>query len=233
MPQDRLLRIPLDKLELADNPKEEEAAWRKINRYLDVTKSALLFGGRVILVEGIAEALLLPLFARKLWWKDDAEEERTKKYRLFRAAVVVPIDGVDFEPYIRLLLTPHQGIRIADRVVVMTDGDKHTNNEDGKSGANRKQRLDSIAAACRAGRTPFVKLNDYSLETELVRAGNRDIMKKAYLDLHPRKGATWDEAALLAKQILTHKPSSSRSCSPIRRLQKVTLLSSLQRKYVR
>jgi len=186
--------IPLDKLKLADNPKEKDAAWRKINRYLDVTKSALLFGGRVILVEGIAEALLLPLIAEKFEWKNDPEEERTKKYRLFRSAVVVPIDSVDFEPYIRLLLTPHEGIRIADRVVVMTDGDKHTNNEDGKSGANRKQRLESIATACQAGDVLSVKLNDYSLETALVLAGNRDIMKQAYLELHPCKGTTWDKA---------------------------------------
>ena len=37
---------------------------RKIDRYLDVTKAALLFGGRVLLVEGIAEALLLPVIAK-------------------------------------------------------------------------------------------------------------------------------------------------------------------------
>ncbi len=35
---------------------------RKIDRYLDVTKSAFLFGGRVLLVEGIAEALLFLSF---------------------------------------------------------------------------------------------------------------------------------------------------------------------------
>jgi hypothetical protein len=36
----------------------------KLRRYLDATRSAMLFGPRVILVEGIAEALLLPVFAR-------------------------------------------------------------------------------------------------------------------------------------------------------------------------
>lgn len=34
----------------------------KVSRYLDVTRSALLFGGRVMLIEGIAESLLLPVF---------------------------------------------------------------------------------------------------------------------------------------------------------------------------
>ena len=43
----------------------------KISRYLDVTRSALLFGNRAILVEGIAEALLLPVLAQKLVLADD------------------------------------------------------------------------------------------------------------------------------------------------------------------
>ncbi|WP_435103803.1 ATP-dependent nuclease [Arhodomonas sp. AD133] len=42
--------VPLAALRLSG------ADWRKVDRYLDVTKSALLFGGRVLLVEGIAEA---------------------------------------------------------------------------------------------------------------------------------------------------------------------------------
>ncbi len=50
--------IPLCKLPLDDGER------RKIDRYLDVTKAALLFGGRVLLVEGIAEALLLPIIAK-------------------------------------------------------------------------------------------------------------------------------------------------------------------------
>ncbi|MFK3781398.1 ATP-dependent nuclease [Agrobacterium sp. NPDC089420] len=86
--------IPLSALAL--NPVER----RKVDRYLDVTKSALLFGGRVLLVEGIAEALLLPVIAKKVVLKGEAE-----KLRLFRSAVFVPIDGVDFEPYAKLLLS--------------------------------------------------------------------------------------------------------------------------------
>lgn len=45
----------------------------KISRYLDVTRSALLFGNRAILVEGIAEALLLPVLAQKLVLADDLD----------------------------------------------------------------------------------------------------------------------------------------------------------------
>lgn len=98
---------------------------RKVDRYLDVTKAALLFGGRALLVEGIAEALLLPAIAKHHVLKGQKD-----KLRLFRSAVFIPIDGVDFAPYVSLLLTEVDGARIADRVVVMTDGDKGTKYED-------------------------------------------------------------------------------------------------------
>ena len=39
---------------------------RKINQYLDATRAAMLFAKRIILVEGIAEAVLLPVIARTL-----------------------------------------------------------------------------------------------------------------------------------------------------------------------
>ena len=87
--------IPIAKLVLNDQER------RKIDRYLDVTKSALLFGGRVLLVEGIAEALLFPIIAKHHVLKGD-----TKALRTFRSAVFVPIDGTDFTPYTRVLLTP-------------------------------------------------------------------------------------------------------------------------------
>lgn len=98
---------------------------RKVDRYLDVTKAALLFGGRVLLVEGIAEALLLPAIAKHHTLKDNPDQ-----LRLFRSTVFVPIDGVDFSPYATLLLTAVNGARIADRVVILTDGDKGTGDSD-------------------------------------------------------------------------------------------------------
>lgn len=119
--------IPLVRVELT--PEER----RKVDRYLDVTKAALLFGGRVLLVEGIAEALLLPVIAEHHTLKDAPD-----KLRLFRSAVFVPIDGVDFMPYANLLTTGLNGARIAERVVVMTDGDK------GK--AKKKKNTDGDAA---------------------------------------------------------------------------------------
>jgi putative ATP-dependent endonuclease of OLD family len=179
--------IPLDALAL------NEVERRKIDRYLDVTKSALLFGGRVLLAEGIAEALLLPVIARKLVLKNDPE-----KLRLFRSAVFVPIDGVDFEPYAKLLLTPLNDVRITDRLVVLTDGDGGAL-EEGTAlpGALRKQKLDAVAAGLGAADLLEVVINTYSLETELVRAGNGALLRTIYLQLHIRSEAKWDAAVSL------------------------------------
>lgn len=162
--------IPLAALPL------EPVERRKVDRYLDVTKSAFLFGGRVLLVEGIAEALLLPVMARKIVLKDDAD-----RLRLFRSAVFVPIDGVDFQPYAKLLLSPLNDVRIADRLVVLTDGDGADVPEGGLTpGAARKRDLEALVGGLGAADLLDVVINDYSLETELVRAGNAGILKDVY-----------------------------------------------------
>lgn len=184
-PRRRLTKtIPLNALSLT--PVER----RKIDRYLDVTKSAFLFGGRVLLVEGIAEALLLPVISKKIVLKDHPE-----KYRLFRSAVFVPIDSVDFEPYVKLLLTPHNGIHIAESVVVMTDGDK-TTVAAGETlpGDARKAALTKIVTDMNTAAALDVSVNTYSLETELVAAGNSALMKTVFLELHRNSEAKWDAA---------------------------------------
>lgn len=233
--------IPLCKLPLDDGER------RKIDRYLDVTKAALLFGGRVLLVEGIAEALLLPIIAKYYTLKGHPE-----KLRLFMSTVFVPIDGVDFAPYIKLLLTSINDARIADRLVVMTDGDRAADededdddaqdemNESAGAGATlrskdnaesalvqeevaqaldremdeavtqaqtvdpvipgerRKKEFDDLATEL-GGIDHFKAIaSTYSLETELIEAGNVDILRKVYLDLHPRSRQKWDNAVGLS-----------------------------------
>lgn len=175
--------LPLRDLGLND------AAWRKIDRYLDVTKSALLFGGRVLLVEGMAEALLIPVIARHHVLND-----RPGDYRSFRSAVFVPIDGVDFEPYVRLLLTSIGGVRIADRVVVVTDGDRGPDEGVATPGEGRKRALERVAEELSAVPQLDVITSDYSLEPELVIAGNNQLLKEVFLESHPKSGSRWDTA---------------------------------------
>ena len=63
-----------------------------LERYLDVTKSQMLFAKGIIFVEGISEALLLPVFAKYMEYPLD-------KY----AVEIVNVDGVSFKPFANLL----------------------------------------------------------------------------------------------------------------------------------
>ena len=112
----------------------------------------------------------------------------------------VPIDGVDFDPYIKLLLTSHQDIRIADRLVILTDGDdgNREDDEEPHPGARRKAAFDKLAQDLGAADACTVVVNDYSLESELVRAGNGPLLREVYLAMHPRSAAKWDAAVALA-----------------------------------
>lgn len=151
----------------------------KINRYLDVTRSALLFGNRAILVEGIAEALLVPVIARKSVLNNDAHA-----LQRFRGAVIVAIDGVDFQPYVHVLLQPHDGATIADRVVIVTDADP-------EAPGDRKQALEALAANWHVAGKLSVYTNVITLEHDLFIAGNAELLKRTFLLLRPRSEPRW------------------------------------------
>ncbi|WP_425273060.1 ATP-dependent nuclease [Saccharomonospora piscinae] len=183
--------IPLAELDL-------QRGGDKLKRYLDATRSAMLFGPRVVLVEGIAEALLVPTFARRVLSRPDPaplfsqpeapEQARARAaWARFAGSTLVPIDGVDFEPYVRVLLTAHKGGRVAERVAVITD-------EDPSVPGDRQRRLEELAEALGASDRFAVFLGRPTLEPELMRAGpsNHDVIGKAYMKQRPQAGpAEW------------------------------------------
>lgn len=64
---------------------------RKLRRLLDVTRASMFFSKGVVLVEGICEQLLIPVFARRL------------KIPLEEAAIsVIPLHGVNFSTLVKL-----------------------------------------------------------------------------------------------------------------------------------
>jgi putative ATP-dependent endonuclease of OLD family len=181
--------------------KMEPAQLQKIQRYLDATRSALLFGNRAILVEGIAEAILLPAIAEFIVLKNNREG-----LKRFKGTITTPIEGVDFEPYVELLLRPsEEGSSIADRVIVITDGD------DG-AGAERKKRLEQIANKNQSGPALTVLVNTTTLENELFQVGNESLLKGAYLAIHGKSQEKWrDEIEAL--------PQYQRPAAFLKRLQ--------------
>lgn len=86
----------------------DDSRLRQLRRMFDVTKATLLFAKGVILVEGITEALLLPVLARRAG------------FNLEHAGVsVVPVCGVDFGSICQL----YGGNGLHTRMAVVTDGD--------------------------------------------------------------------------------------------------------------
>ncbi|WP_328976045.1 ATP-dependent nuclease [Streptomyces canus] len=146
----------------------------KLRSYLTATRNTFLFGQRVLLVEGLAEALLLPEFARLTLGREQLQR--------FLGTSLVPIDGVDFMPYLRTLLSVDSTtrFRIARRVAVITDGDAGTGAE--KAAAKRVSELEQIIAATSSEDLARVFRNEFTLEPELLRAGgpNREIVLDAW-----------------------------------------------------
>ena len=169
----RSIAVPIARLQVPPNQLQ------KIRRYLDVTRSSLLFGSRAILVEGIAEAILLPSIAKFIVLSKDKDG-----LKRFKSTLTTAIEGVDFEPYIRILLQPFEGCKIADRVVVITDGDPSVQ-------GNRKARLEEIARTLGASNALVVKANTSTLEQELFAAGNESLLKTCYLNLHKNSETKW------------------------------------------
>jgi len=86
-----------------------------LERYLDVTKSQMLFAKGIIFVEGICEALILPCLAKKI-------DRPFDKY----AITVVNVDGVSFEPFSKLLCFTNDPQRQTIKAAIVTDDDRCT-----------------------------------------------------------------------------------------------------------
>lgn len=164
----------------------EKRKLAKISRYLDVTRSAMLFGGRVMLIEGMAEALLLPVFAERLFkHRGDPLHTDRQKWKRFQSASLVSIEGVDFEPYALLLLKPGLDVPcIAERLVVVTDRDP-------SAPGDREENLRTLAASMGVGNKLSVAVNEVTLEQSLFTAANAPLLKAAFLDLHPKSEKKW------------------------------------------
>lgn len=187
--------LPLAQLNL---PRDD---LRKINQYLDATRAAMLFARQIILVEGIAEAVLLPVIARRCVFADDPARRRR-----FHAVTIINVGSVDFKPYIKLLLGTVAGISVMDHLVVITDRDPvletDSNVEAGPEDdeepgddqvANRPDDLKGLARELGAEARLTVAAATYTLEADLLgEPVNVPVIRQAYRNQHPRS-MQWQE----------------------------------------
>ncbi|MBQ0087745.1 MAG: AAA family ATPase [Prevotellaceae bacterium] len=89
-----------------------------LSRYLDVTRSQLLFAKGVLLVEGISEALMVDKFSELLGSRlSDNQIE------------VVNVDGTSFIPFEFLFNSSNEKKRLPMKMAIMTDADQFTNSK--------------------------------------------------------------------------------------------------------
>lgn len=86
---------------------------KQLERYLDVTRAQLFFARGVLLVEGISEELLVPVFSQLLGYK-------LEDYRI----ELVNIDGTSFYPFMHLFNSSDEGKRLPVHLSVLTDDDR-------------------------------------------------------------------------------------------------------------
>lgn len=178
---------------------------RKIDRYLHATRASLLFARDVILVEGVAEAVMLPELARILYSRqaavvDETDNDRrarkarnrtsAKHLRQFNSASIIAVDGVDFEPYLKLLL--NGAATRVDRVAVVTDGDKG-------AGARRASKYEKAFDSMSAQGVLGTFVGTRTLEADLFALReNEAIMRTAFLALRRKSSKRWDALAAAA-----------------------------------
>jgi putative ATP-dependent endonuclease of OLD family len=80
----------------------EEKSKRFINRWLDATRSTLFFSKGVILVEGIAEAILMPTLLNILLNSDNLKDKKLPKTIEESGNSIICLCGIYFEHFFKL-----------------------------------------------------------------------------------------------------------------------------------
>ena len=147
-----------------------------LEKFLDVTKCQLFFANGVILVEGISEALLLPVFSEILGPEYSIEKKGVE---------LVNLNGVAFEHFGKLFNPDNVEIRLNCRCAILTDDDR-TNDGEISSRASKAEELENGLLK--------VKLAEKTFEIELFKAGNnKDILLEIFEEMHPAAASRIEE----------------------------------------
>lgn len=91
---------------------------KKLERYIDVTKSQLLFAKSGLFVEGISEELLLSAFTQ-------LDDYKLEDYRI----ELVNVRGTSFYPFLYLFNSTNINKRVEKPITILTDGDQFTDSK--------------------------------------------------------------------------------------------------------
>ncbi|MBI4652122.1 AAA family ATPase [Candidatus Desantisbacteria bacterium] len=88
---------------------------KMLERYIDVTRSQLFYAKKILLVEGISEELLIPVFCK-------LDNFKLEDYRI----ELVNVQGTSFYPFLYLFNSKDEKKVIPKKVAVLTDDDRFT-----------------------------------------------------------------------------------------------------------
>jgi putative ATP-dependent endonuclease of OLD family len=143
---------------------------RYLQKFLDVTKSQLFFANGVILVEGISEALLLPVFSKMMG----------EEFDLDRAGVeIVNVNGVSFEHFGKLFNSNDEAKRLEAKCAIITDDDRSQIEDEESTRAQNAMDLQSGALKVFLGKVTF----EYELFTE---GNNKDALLNIFRSIKPK-----------------------------------------------
>jgi len=91
---------------------------KKLERYIDVTKSQLLFAKSGLFVEGISEELLLSAFTQ-------VDDYKLEDYRI----ELVNVRGTSFYPFLYLFNSTNTNKRVEKPIAILTDEDQFTDSK--------------------------------------------------------------------------------------------------------
>lgn len=146
----------------------DEINKKYLQKFLDVTKCQLFFANGVILVEGISEALLMPVFSEIIGTDYSIEKKGIE---------LINLNGVAFEHFAKLFNPDDPGIRLNCRCAILTDDDRKVDGEIASRAANAKDLENGLLK---------VLLAEKTFEIELFKSGNnKDVLLDIFKEMHP------------------------------------------------
>lgn len=142
-----------------------------LRKFLDTTKSQMFFASGSILVEGIAEAILLPILSRKFL--------NPRKIDLEKHGIeIVNIGGIAFEHFAKLYNHNDERKRLFSRCAIITDSDP-----------TAEQAISDRAIIARALKKNNLEVtlatNTFEHDLFETTEANKAIMREVYRKMHP------------------------------------------------
>ena len=194
-------------------PKKDDKLKKKLQRFLDATRGELFFARRLLMVEGIAEALLLPVLTKIA---GGCLKES--------AVTVLNADGLNFNAFLPLFGENRLGFPVA----IMTDGDApHTGDPPSATAVGLKAKEVDISNL-------RVEYSEITFEHELARSPKIiPLMLDAFEMLYPINGknlketidgltADDEKADVFLSEFLRNKTSKGRFAQELAELLEVS-----------